>query len=183
MPKQRPRQRIVFCDCFDCVERPGGTVGSQAELADSEAVARQEPPPKALLIYASGFLQPHVPDSLDATASVAALTLGTKAAAAAAAPPVAGAGSNVDACVFPHLDRVVKEGALGMLSVRAGTAAGAEHAPHTRRTRRCMHVRAHVREDGAAGAAPPGPPPSQGRCQRGCRSWPSCWASTRWAGG
>lgn len=60
MPKQTPRQRIVFCDCFDCQDRPEPTAVSDEALAASEAVARQLPPPKGLIIYGSGFLCKYV---------------------------------------------------------------------------------------------------------------------------
>lgn len=88
MPRQR--QRIVFCDCFDCIDRPEQSELTDAELSACEAVARQEPPPKGLLIVGTGLLQRAADDGV----------------------------VNVDDFVLPHLNRVVKEGALGMLALR-----------------------------------------------------------------
>lgn len=88
MPRQR--QRIVFCDCYDCVDRPATATLSPEGLKAAEAVARQEPPPKGLVILASGFLV-HQEGQL-----------------------------NLDACTLPHLNRLVHEGNLGFLASRQG---------------------------------------------------------------
>mmetsp|Transcript_14463 Transcript_14463/g.31358 ORF Transcript_14463/g.31358 Transcript_14463/m.31358 type:complete len:439 (+) Transcript_14463:114-1430(+) len=88
MPKPRARQRIVFCDCFDCIDRQAPSVASEAALQACDAAARQEPPPKALVLYGSGFLR-SCPD-----------------------------GINVDICTMPHLDKIVVDGSLGLLAVR-----------------------------------------------------------------
>lgn len=86
----RKRQRIVFCDCFDCVDRPEQPELSKEQLDAATAVARQEPPPKALIVCASGFLAHSAAD-----------------------------GPNLEACSLPHLNRAVREGCLGMLAARA----------------------------------------------------------------
>lgn len=97
----RARQRIVQCDCFDCVEDQGGPrPGTTSEL--SERVARQEPPPKCLLILGSGFLQ-------------------------AAPNGAATAQTNLDAANIPHLDKAARDGCSGLLSVRQRDA-GAQGA-------------------------------------------------------
>ena len=89
MPKPRSRQRIVYCDCFDCIDRPDAVSTSAESLSAAEAVARQLPPPKALILFGSGFLR-HFEGSI-----------------------------NLDACSFPHLDRVAREGCLGMLALQS----------------------------------------------------------------
>ncbi len=86
MPRQR--QRIVFCDCYDCVDRPQQPSLSSEQLDAATAVARQEPPPKALIIYATGMVSSS--DGL----------------------------TNLEACTLPHCDMVVRDGNLGMLAVR-----------------------------------------------------------------
>ncbi|GLC56441.1 hypothetical protein PLESTB_001105100 [Pleodorina starrii] len=97
MPRQR--QRIVFCDCFDCRDRPEVSLTPE-QLDAATAVARQEPPPKALLLYATGFVV------------------------------AADGATNLDACTLPHCNLVVREGNLGLLAVRAAEeAAGQGPAP------------------------------------------------------
>ena len=49
----RPRPRPAPCDCLECREPAGASC--VPGLAD--AAARQDPPPKLLLIFADGFLQ------------------------------------------------------------------------------------------------------------------------------
>lgn len=49
----RPRPRPAPCDCLEC--REPASASSAPGLAD--AAARQDPPPKLLLIFADGFLQ------------------------------------------------------------------------------------------------------------------------------
>lgn len=49
----RPRPRPAPCDCLEC--REPTSASSAPGLAD--AAARQDPPPKLLLIFADGFLQ------------------------------------------------------------------------------------------------------------------------------
>ena len=49
----RPRPRPAPCDCLEC--REPASVSSAPGLAD--AAARQDPPPKLLLVFADGFLQ------------------------------------------------------------------------------------------------------------------------------
>lgn len=93
MPRQR--QRIVFCDCYDCVDRPATSSLSEDGLKAAEAVARQEPPPKGLIILASGFLL-HQEGQL-----------------------------NLDACTLPHLNRLVHEGSLGFLASREADTGAA----------------------------------------------------------
>ncbi|KAG2490051.1 hypothetical protein HYH03_011516 [Edaphochlamys debaryana] len=94
----RLRQRIVYCDCFDCVDRPEATALSQAQLDAATAVARQEPPPKALVIFASGVIVPHVDETGTAV-------------------------TTLDTCTLPHCNLVVREGNLGMLAVRPSKEA------------------------------------------------------------
>lgn len=50
MPRSRPRQRIVFCDCRDCVD-----VSTQPVDYEWERAARQLPPPRSLLLLLEGF--------------------------------------------------------------------------------------------------------------------------------
>lgn len=88
MPRQR--QRVVFCDCYDCVDRPAQASLSEDGLKAAVAVARQEPPPKGLLVVASGFLRYEDKQV------------------------------NLDACTLPHLNHLVNEGNLGFLSSRQG---------------------------------------------------------------
>ena len=94
MPKSISRQRIVFCDCFDCLDRPDAVSTSAEALSAAEAAARQLPPPKALLLFGSGFIRYH------------------------------GGAVNLDACCFPHLDCVTKEGCLGLLALQSVHDAG-----------------------------------------------------------
>jgi len=61
MPRApQARQRIVYCDCLDCRDLPSdvGEEPTDEVLAVASSVARQVPyPPKALVLYASGFLR------------------------------------------------------------------------------------------------------------------------------
>ena len=88
MPRKRSRQQVVLCDVLDCVDRPGPSLSTAAELSAAEAVARQLPPPKALVLYGSGFMR-----QLNRFAT------------------------NLDVCSFPHLDRIVQDGCLGTLAI------------------------------------------------------------------
>ena len=67
--------------------------GTQAGLA-AVAVAQQAPPPKALIVLASGFLR-----SCEGQV-------------------------NVDVCSFPHLDLCAREGSVGLLASRSFENAG-----------------------------------------------------------
>ncbi|GIL51361.1 hypothetical protein Vafri_7361 [Volvox africanus] len=87
----RKRLRIVFCDCFDCRDRPDVSL-TREQLDASALAARQEPPPKALLLFATGLVV-----SADGE-------------------------TNLDACTLPHLDLVVREGNIGLLAVRHAEA-------------------------------------------------------------
>jgi hypothetical protein len=59
MPKPRERVRIVTCDCFDCREPgDGGPELSAEQLSAATAVARQDPPPKALVLLLTGVVLP-----------------------------------------------------------------------------------------------------------------------------
>lgn len=89
MPKQR--QRIVFCDCLDCQEQPASSDVAAHLSPLSEAAAKQEPPPKCLLLVACGCMQP---------------------------PPEGGAGTSLDACSLPHLNKCTREGQLTLLTLR-----------------------------------------------------------------
>ncbi|GIL76579.1 hypothetical protein Vretimale_19502 [Volvox reticuliferus] len=91
MPRQR--QRIVFCDCYDCRDRPNVLLNRE-QLDASNVVARQEPPPKALLLFATGLVV-----SADGE-------------------------TNLDSCTLPHLNLVVREGNLGLLAVRHADGLG-----------------------------------------------------------
>lgn len=96
----RHRQRIVFCDCLDCTDRSNEQLPSGDQLAACEAAARQEPPPKCLVILASGFVQP-------------------------SAPPTAGgepASNTLDDDTYPHLDGLVRDGHVGFLASRTAEA-------------------------------------------------------------
>lgn len=50
MPRSRLRQRIVFCDCRDCVD-----VLNQPLDYAWERAARQTPPPRSLVLLLEGF--------------------------------------------------------------------------------------------------------------------------------
>ncbi|PNH06482.1 hypothetical protein TSOC_007171 [Tetrabaena socialis] len=121
MPRQR--QRIVYCDCFDCVDRPEQPSLTPAQLDAATAVARQEPPPKALLLYASGLL----------LESDGATTL--------------------DACTLPHCNLLVREGNLGLLAVRRAAGSDAPHPALEELSQLlgCAHQGAPM-ADGPAGA-------------------------------
>jgi hypothetical protein len=132
MPKQR--QRIVFCDCLDCavddaqLQRP--TDVSTALSPAGEAAARQDPPPKSLIILLTGALQPVTASSgaagLDSIggggrdAAVGRLEAGGAPGLAPAPRPGATA---LDALRLPHLDRAARAGCQSLLAVREGSAA------------------------------------------------------------
>ena len=65
MPKPRERVRIVLeCDCFDCKDPGEGKPELSAEqLSAATAVARQEPPPKGLVLLLTGVILPAPPAS------------------------------------------------------------------------------------------------------------------------
>lgn len=97
----QPRQRIVFCDCLDCVTQPPtADIASSASPAN-EAAAKQEPPPKCLLLVLSGVLLPRQHESDD-----------TAAAAGSTA-------TVLDNLSLPHLNRAVAQGNLCLLTLRA----------------------------------------------------------------
>lgn len=50
MPRSRTRQRIVYCDCRDCVD-----VSTQPVDYEWERAARQLPPPRSLVLLLEGF--------------------------------------------------------------------------------------------------------------------------------
>jgi hypothetical protein len=50
MPRATQRQRIVVCDCKDCVD-----IATQPDLYDWEPAAKQLPPPRSLLVVLEGF--------------------------------------------------------------------------------------------------------------------------------
>lgn len=86
----RLRQRIVYCDCFDCADRPAESTLTPEQLDAATAVARQEPPPKALLIFVTGMLL------------------------------AADGSTNLDVHTLPHCNLLVREGNLGLLATRGG---------------------------------------------------------------
>lgn len=98
MPKLR--QRIVFCDCLDCVEQPRTTDITSSLSPANEAAARQEPPPKCLLLVATGLLVP----------------------AGTGREPTAP--SLLELCSLPHLNKATREGGLTLLAM---PTAGTEH--------------------------------------------------------
>jgi hypothetical protein len=87
----RARQRVVVCDCFDCREQPASSDVTQHLSAANEAVARQEPPPKCLLLVMDGFLLPD---------------------------PQNGGDTTLDACALPHMDTCARDGQLTLLALR-----------------------------------------------------------------
>ena len=103
MPKPRNRQRIVFCDCVDCVDRPQAEYSIE-QLSIADAVARQLPPPKAIILFGSGLL-----DEWEGS-------------------------TNLDASSFPHLDRIVKDGSLGILALEAYTGEAVPNIFHEENT-------------------------------------------------
>ena len=85
MPRPRPRPQREPCDCLDCSDRvTSSTVGPQSGKGGP---ARQDPPPKSLLVYVAN----------------AACTLPDGSAALAEAET-------------PHLDAVVRDGYSGLLA-------------------------------------------------------------------
>lgn len=90
MPRPRQRQRTVVCDCFDCRDDLFGDRSEPRpeDLTAASRAARQDPPPKAIIIHACGFLR-----QLDGIL-------------------------NVEQTRVPHLDVVVREGNLGMVAAR-----------------------------------------------------------------
>lgn len=98
MPQQR--QRIVFCDCLDCVQQPPTTDIQSSTSPANEAAARQEPPPKCLMFVLSGVLLPKPAAQNPATATV------------------------LDSCNLPHLNRATAQGNLCLLTLRQDAAAG-----------------------------------------------------------
>jgi hypothetical protein len=97
----QPRQRIVFCDCLDCVEQPPTTDIQSSSSTANEAAARQEPPPKCLMFVLSGVLLPK------------------------ADAPDLGTATVLDNCNLPHLNRATAQGNLCLLTLRQDAAAGA----------------------------------------------------------
>jgi hypothetical protein len=96
----QPRQRIVFCDCLDCVQQPPTTDVQSSTSPANEAAARQEPPPKCLLFVLSGVLLPRADDMNPAAATI------------------------LDACNLPHLNRATGQGNLCLLTLRQDAATG-----------------------------------------------------------
>lgn len=96
----QPRQRIVFCDCLDCVQQPPTTDIQSSQSPANEAAARQEPPPKCLLFVLSGVLLPRADEQNAAAATV------------------------LDACNLPHLNRAAAQGNLCLLTLRQDAANG-----------------------------------------------------------
>jgi hypothetical protein len=136
MPKQR--QRIVFCDCLDCLEAPARATDVPSALSPAgEAAVRQDPPPKSLVLLLTGALQPLPPRAAGRAAAAAPAQAGGEGAerqaegssgvAAAetaprgAAPPV----TSLEAARLPHLDRAARAGCLSFLTWRAGSTAAA----------------------------------------------------------
>jgi hypothetical protein len=109
----QPRQRIVFCDCLDCVEQPAASDVACASSPTAEAAARQEPPPKCLMFVLSGALV-------------------VAAAGVQAADSQAGSSSSsssqqtvLDGCPgLPHLHRAAAQGSVCLLTLRAHSPAG-----------------------------------------------------------
>jgi len=86
----------VFCDCLDCQDQPAASDVAAYLSPANEAAAKQEPPPKALVICATGFVQ---------------------------ADPAGAPTTSLDACSLPHLDKYTREGQLTVLATRAGPAS------------------------------------------------------------
>lgn len=99
MPQQR--QRIVFCDCLDCVQQPPMTDIVSSNSPANEAAARQEPPPKCVMFILSGVLLSSQHQSSQRQD-----------------------GTMLDSCNLPHLNRATAQGNLCLLTLREGTAAG-----------------------------------------------------------
>lgn len=98
MPRPRTRPLVEPCDCLECRE----PLNSEAPQGAGDAAARQEPPPKSLIVFADGFLQ---------TLQVA--TSDKRAPAPS---------------IHPHLDSIVREGNLGVLASRDSPQA-TSHIP------------------------------------------------------
>jgi hypothetical protein len=102
MPQQR--ERIVFCDCLDCVQQPATTDIASSTSAANEAAAKQEPPPKCLMFVLSGVLLAHPQQQQEGSSSAATI---------------------LDSCNLPHLNRATAHGNLCLLTVRKSSAPGA----------------------------------------------------------
>jgi hypothetical protein len=111
----QPRQRIVFCDCLDCVQQPPTTDIRSSSSAANEAAARQEPPPKCLMFVLSGVLLPTTDAQNLATATV------------------------LDKCNLPHLNRATAQGNLCLLTLRQDAAAGVPTTALPRRHSSILH--------------------------------------------
>jgi hypothetical protein len=136
MPKQR--QRIVFCDCLDCLEAPARPTDVPSALPPAgEAAARQDPPPKSLVLLLTGALRPLPPGGASARGGSNAEGVdapeqqqagasgggGGGGGGSSAAPP-----TTLEAARVPHLDRAARGGCLSFLTWREGSAAGGEAA-------------------------------------------------------
>ncbi len=82
----RPKLHRVACDCLDCEQ----DMSKPALSAESSAAARQDPPPKCLLIHA----EPAWPSDRDRTADA----------------------STSEAAATPYLHRLAQQGCCGLVS-------------------------------------------------------------------
>jgi hypothetical protein len=103
------RQRIVFCDCLDCVQQPSTTDVQSSTSPANEAAAKQEPPPKCLMFVLSGALLPRADAENPGSATV------------------------LDVCNLPHMNRATAQGNLSLLTLREAAAPG----KHTTCCTRC----------------------------------------------
>lgn len=86
----RPRPRPDPCDCFDCLDEPQPSTSADDPLPPHLASARQQPPPKCVLVVADGVLTGGAPRGVPADVAT------------------------------PHADAVARRGCVGVLSLREG---------------------------------------------------------------
>ncbi|KAK9823699.1 hypothetical protein WJX72_004744 [[Myrmecia] bisecta] len=86
----RPKFKRVPCDCLDCREEGLQPINVEAAVAASSASARQDPPPKCLIVFADRFLQA---DSSTGNTSLSSAEC-------------------------PHLHGVARDGSSGLLALR-----------------------------------------------------------------
>lgn len=137
MPRPRPRRDP--CDCRDCLEdgeigaataaalQQGGGIGFLDGIVDKEEpsattstststpaltgtrAARQDPPPRALVLLCDGMLSGLIDDSIERSRAESV----SEAACSSSSS-------------FPHLDAVARGGAVGTLALRSTTGAEAD---------------------------------------------------------
>jgi hypothetical protein len=89
----RPKLQRQPCDCMDCMDSSRNIF--EVACGSHIPLARQEPPPKSLIVYLSGALAQDPQER----------------------------GTTLDTATRPHLDAVVRDGWTGLLMFRTGPGA------------------------------------------------------------